>query len=143
MHFLTRHGANVPAEERGVLIERVLTVIDDKRLAALFGANSRAEVAIAASMSRLGRAPAPFAGRIDRIAIGEEGVLIADFKSGAPRGQMPARYLAQLALYRAALAPLYPDRPIRAFLVWLDNPDIMEIEPAALDEALAKLLVLI
>ena len=143
MHFLTRHGADVPVEERGAIIERVLRVIDDKRLAALFGLNSRAEVAITASMPLLGRAPAPFAGRIDRIAIGEDGVLIADFKSGAPHGQTPLHYFAQLALYRAALAPLYPDRPLRAFLVWLGNADIVEIDAGALDEALAKLLVLI
>ena len=92
------------------------------------------------SLPRPGRTPSSFAGRIDRIAIGEESVLIADFKSGAPRGETPPQYLAQIALYRAALAPLYPERSMRAFLVWLDNPDITEIEPRALDEALAKLL---
>jgi ATP-dependent helicase/nuclease subunit A len=138
--FLARRGAAVPATEHSAIVERVLTVIGDERLVALFGAHSRAEVAIAGSAPGPGHAPLPFAGRIDRIAIGDEGVLIADFKSGAPRRAAPFHYLAQLALYRAALAPLYPGRPLRAFLVWLDNPDIEEIESRALDEALAKLL---
>jgi ATP-dependent helicase/nuclease subunit A len=115
-------------------------LIADPRLAALFGANSRAEVAVAALLPRPGLAPTPFVGRIDRVAVSEESVLIADFKSGAPRGEAtPASYVAQLALYRAALAPLYAGRRLRAFLVWLDEPDIVEIAPEALDAALARL----
>ncbi|MBV8664340.1 MAG: hypothetical protein JO107_14705, partial [Hyphomicrobiales bacterium] len=47
-------------------------------------------------------------------------------------------YVAQLALYRAALAPLYPDRPVRAFLVWLGAPEAVEIAAAELDAALAE-----
>jgi ATP-dependent helicase/nuclease subunit A len=141
--FLARRGADLSLEERGVIAERVLAIIADKRLGALFGPNSRAEVAIAASVPRPGQPATPFAGRIDRIAIAEEGVLIADFKSGAAHGEPPPQYLAQLALYRAALTPLYPGRPLRSFLVWLDRPDIVELDPDALDAALAKLLALI
>ena len=48
-----------------------------------------------------------------------------------------AAYVTQLALYRAVLAQLYPDRPVRAALVWTDVPDLMEIPAAALDAALA------
>ena len=42
-------------------------------------------------------------------------------------------------LYRAVLAALYPDRPVRAALVWTDVPDFMEIPGAALDAALARI----
>ena len=138
--FLAERGAAAPPEARAAILERVLAVIADPRLAALFGPDSRAEVAVAAVLPRPGLAPAPFIGRIDRVAVGGEGVLIADFKSGAPRGGATlASYIAQLALYRAALAPLYPGRPLRAFLVWLDQPDIIEIAPEALDASLARL----
>jgi ATP-dependent helicase/nuclease subunit A len=99
-------------------------------------------VAVAVNLPRPGGDPTPFVGRIDRVAIDEDGVLIADFKSGAPRGQaIPVAYVAQLALYRAALAPLYPKLALRAYIVWLDGPDIVEVRPDALDAALAKLLV--
>jgi ATP-dependent helicase/nuclease subunit A len=138
--FLAGHGPEAPIEGGGAIIERVLSVIGDERLAALFGPRSRAEVEIAAAVPRPGRVPIAFAGRIDRLAVDENGVLIADFKSGAARSRTPPQYLAQLALYRAALAPLYPGRPLRAFLVWLDYPDIEEIDPGALDAALANLL---
>ena len=138
--FLGQRGAAVSPEEQAAILERVLTLLADPRLAALFGAGSRAEVAVAALLPRPGLPPAPFVGRIDRLAVGEDDVLIADFKSGAPRGgATPASYVAQLALYRSAVAPLYPGRPLRAFLIWLDQPEIVEIAPQALDAALAGL----
>ena len=58
-----------------------------------------------------------------------------------PAATNPPAYVAQLALYRAALAPLYPDRPVRAFLVWLGAAEAVEIPPAELDEALSKLMI--
>jgi ATP-dependent helicase/nuclease subunit A len=138
--FLNASGVKTSAEEQEAIIERVLAVIDDDRLSALFGDKSRAEVAIAAAIPRAGRPPVPFVGRIDRVAIGDGSVLLADFKAGATPRQTPTRYLAQLALYRAALAPLYPEASMRAFLIWLDGPDIEEVTPSALDAAVANLL---
>ena len=45
-------------------------------------------------------------------------------------------YIAQLALYRAVLAQLYPGRLVSAALVWTYIPDLMELSPADLDSAL-------
>jgi ATP-dependent helicase/nuclease subunit A len=36
------------------------------------------------------------------------------------------------------VARLYPDRPVRAVLVWTDVPDLMEISSDLLDRALAR-----
>ena len=43
-----------------------------------------------------------------------------------------------LQLYRAVLAQLYPDKTVRAALIWTDVPDLMEVSAAALDAALAR-----
>ena len=70
-----------------------------------------------------------------------EAILIADYKTNrdAPRplDRVPAGYVAQLALYRAVLAKLYPGKAIRAALVWTEVPDLMEVSAAAMDAALA------
>ncbi len=80
-------------------------------------------------------------GQIDRLAVTQTSVLIADFKTNrpAPRriAEVPPGYLRQLALYRAVLAKLYPDKPLRAALIWTEVPDLMELSGAALDAALA------
>jgi hypothetical protein len=47
--------------------------------------------------------------------------------------------MEQLALYRALLARIYPDRPVRAVLVWTEIPDPMELSAAMLDRALVRL----
>jgi ATP-dependent helicase/nuclease subunit A len=44
--------------------------------------------------------------------------------------------VAQLALYRALLAEIYPDRNVRAFLVWTSGPLIRELSGQELDAAL-------
>jgi ATP-dependent helicase/nuclease subunit A len=44
----------------------------------------------------------------------------------------------QLARYRAVLAKIYPDRPIRAALIWTEVPDLMELSEETLDNALAR-----
>jgi ATP-dependent helicase/nuclease subunit A len=53
-------------------------------------------------------------------------------------GSAPPAYLRQLALYRAVLRRIYPDRSIRAALVWTDVPDLMEISAEAMDRALTS-----
>ncbi|HLH50677.1 MAG TPA: double-strand break repair helicase AddA [Roseiarcus sp.] len=140
--YLASRSVGLGEEEREAILGRVLALLGDASLAALFGPASRAEVTIAAEFPRKDAPPAPFVGRIDRLAILPDHVAIADFKSGAPRpgAAPPADYIAQLALYRAALLPLYPERPVRAFLVWLDSAELIEIDPEALDAAFAARL---
>jgi ATP-dependent helicase/nuclease subunit A len=117
-------------------------VLEDPRFGDLFGAHSRAEVPIVGRIAAGGRTIA-VSGQVDRLAVTPGGVLIADYKTNrpAPRrpDEVPAAYVKQLALYRAVLRLLYPDRPVRAALVWTDVPDLMEISADALDRALATL----
>jgi ATP-dependent helicase/nuclease subunit A len=137
--FLALRGGALTPDERAGLAERALATLRRPELAPLFAPGSRAEAAVAGALARPGRPDLAFDGRIDRIAVGADAVMIADFKSGAPVGlaERPD-YVAQLALYRAAVAPLYPDRPVRAFLVWLGAPETVEVPPAELDDALAR-----
>jgi ATP-dependent helicase/nuclease subunit A len=91
----------------------------------------------------LGGLPIRVSGQIDRLAITQTSVFIADFKTNrpAPRRieQVPPAYLTQLALYRALLLRLYPGKSVRAALIWTEVPDLMELSGEALDDALAHL----
>jgi ATP-dependent helicase/nuclease subunit A len=76
------------------------------------------------------------------LAVAADAIYLADYKTGArPLGANPPAYVAQLALYRAALTALYPDRPTRAFLIWLTGAEAIEIADAESDAALANLAV--
>ena len=130
------------AEEREALIDQVLRLLDDARFAELFEPGSRAEVPIVGRIAHLGRTIA-VAGQVDRLVVTERAVLIADYKTNRPAPEriekVPAAYIRQLALYRAVLRELYPDRPVRAALVWTDVPDLMEISAALMDREMAAL----
>jgi ATP-dependent helicase/nuclease subunit A len=127
------------AAERDRLIGEVLAVLDDARFASLFAPNSRAEVPIVGIVASGERV----SGQVDRLAVTETEVLIADYKSdrlvpGRPE-DIPAPYIRQLALYRAVLQKLYPNHAVRAALVWTAGPALMELPAAALDAALSRL----
>ncbi|HET7847620.1 MAG TPA: double-strand break repair helicase AddA, partial [Pseudolabrys sp.] len=138
--FVTRAMASIRPEQRSpfaTLAEKAVALLGSAPFAALFGPGSRAEVPIVGTLPQ-GRA----SGQVDRLAVTQDAVWIGDFKTDAAPArrlaEVPAGYVRQLALYRAVLAKLYPDRAVRAALVWTEVPDFMEIPGAALDAALAQ-----
>ena len=119
-------------DARRALAAEVLALLDRPEFAAVFAPGSRAEQAICGSVG--GQA---VIGQIDRLVITPEEVLVVDIKSNrlAPADVWgtPAGYLAQLATYRALLAELYPQRRVRAGLLWTEVPRLDEVPHALLD----------
>jgi ATP-dependent helicase/nuclease subunit A len=144
IRYLARNADGWTDGDRAVLAEQVLGLIDDPRFASVFAAGSRAEVSIVGRLERPGHRPALVSGQIDRLVVTPSEVLIVDFKTNhAPRRQAaeaPAAYVRQLALYRAMLAKLYPQLPVRAALLWTETPELMEISAPALDAQLASII---
>jgi ATP-dependent helicase/nuclease subunit A len=129
----------LPVDQRAALLREVLFVLEHKDFAALFSLGSRAEVPIVGMLS--GRS---VVGQVDRLAVTQDSILIADFKTNRnpPRRIEEVQgsyvnYVKQLAAYRAVLMNLYPDRPVRAALIWTEVPDLMELSADLLDRALA------
>jgi ATP-dependent helicase/nuclease subunit A len=118
-----------------------MRVIDDARFRELFVSGSRAEVPIVGTLFN-GSETVTVSGQVDRLSVTQAAVLIGDFKTNRepPRRieDVPPAYVRQLALYRALLRKLYPDRPVRAALVWTEVPDLMELSEALLDRALEE-----
>jgi len=82
-------------------------------------------------------------GQIDRLAVDDNEILLADFKTGAPpviAQDIPRAYWLQMALYRRLLCEIYPNRTLRALLIYTrGSPSIFELENEKLDEMLEKL----
>jgi ATP-dependent helicase/nuclease subunit A len=114
----------------------VLVAIDAPELSHIFSPGSRSEVALAGFLPRPGRPDLPYSGRLDRLVATDQGVLIVDFKLGEKPDRPAAAHVAQLALYRAGLQPLYRSAKIRAALVYLGGPTLTEISGEELDAAL-------
>jgi ATP-dependent helicase/nuclease subunit A len=142
--FIRARAPDLTEDERDSLLGDVLAILDDPALAPLFGPHSRAEVPVAGRLSLApGAAPVPVSGQIDRLAVTDDAVWIADYKTSAappaPGADMPEPYVAQLAVYAALVAELFPGRAVRALLVWTRGPVVTEIPAARLAAALAAI----
>jgi ATP-dependent helicase/nuclease subunit A len=144
LKYLARNADGWTDGDREALAEAALALIGDARFAAVFSDHSRAEVGIAGRLERPGQPPALVSGQIDRLVVSPNEVLIVDFKTNhAPpklAAEAPKGYVRQLALYRAVLSKLYPQRPVRAALLWTEIPELMEISATALDAQLATII---
>jgi len=130
--------------QRAEMIAAAFAVLDDPRFAPVFGPGSRAEVALVGSLagSTPEKAGVAISGRIDRLVITPDRVLVVDYKSNRPapdriEGADPS-YVLQLAVYVAVLKRLYPDRAVEAALVWTDGPRLMEVPAEMMDMALVN-----
>ena len=140
--YLERAAANWPESARASLIGAALAVIEDASLAAIFSPAARAEVSIMGTLV-LGSRDYAVSGRVDRMAVGETAVEIVDFKTNrAPPASMddiPFEHLAQLAIYRAILEPLYPGKEIRCGLIYTEAAKTYWLEAGRLEASLAQL----
>ncbi|MGH6762172.1 MAG: double-strand break repair helicase AddA [Phyllobacterium sp.] len=142
LRYLARAASDWPERERDRVLESVFAVLDESAFAAVFSEGSMAELAIMGTL-KLGSKEHAVSGKIDRMAISENRVLVVDYKTNRPPpatlDAVPDAYIAQLALYRALLRPLYPDREVAAALLFTEAPSLIEVPEDIMETALEKL----
>jgi ATP-dependent helicase/nuclease subunit A len=115
--------------------QETLAVLETPEFAPLWGDDAQAEVPVVGLIG--GHA---LSGQIDRLVATESRVLIVDYKTVRPPPDSDADvaplYLQQLAIYRAALERIYPDRPIACAILWTAGPRLMPISPDLLTKHL-------
>ncbi|MDX2263930.1 MAG: double-strand break repair helicase AddA [Hyphomicrobiales bacterium] len=141
--YVEAEGAGLPPAVRRGLADEALRVLRAPDLAWLFAPETLAEAAFEARLTSPGGVCAQVSGQIDRIApLGGE-LFIVDYKTGSPPGPgpeaTPEAYVAQLAIYRAALEPQFPDRAVRTAILWTKSAALIRIPEAMLNAALSAL----
>jgi ATP-dependent helicase/nuclease subunit A len=130
--FLARpvHGLVSAAQDE--ILHETLAVLADPDFAPIFAPDAAAEVPVVGLVGE--RA---ISGRIDRLVVRKDAVLIVDYKTLRPvpasAAEIPPIYLAQLKAYRSAVAAIYPGRHIGCALLWTDGPKLMPVSDALLD----------
>lgn len=136
-------GKALGPERCARIVADALALLAQPALAALFAEGSLAEAPVAGEIVLPGGRRRQVSGRIDRLAISGETVLIADFKTAArpPRhaGEIAPETLGQLGAYRALVGAIYPGKTVRALAIYTATLACLEPEPAALDAALAAM----
>ncbi|HHY50216.1 MAG TPA: UvrD-helicase domain-containing protein, partial [Alphaproteobacteria bacterium] len=119
------------------LLAKAVSILGRPELGPLFGPGSRAEVPFLAQALRDGE-PVLLAGRIDRLVVTDDSVLVVDFKSDAAPArtpeEVPPAYLRQLGLYALVAGQLFPRR-VRAAILWTSLESLLELPPEGLAKA--------
>jgi ATP-dependent helicase/nuclease subunit A len=140
--YMERTAGDWPAHEREAALSSVEAIMAAAEFSPLFAPGSRAEVAIMGKLMVKDRLR-PVSGKIDRLALTADEVLIVDYKTDrnppASAEEMPLAYVAQLALYRALLQPLYPGRKVSACLLFTASPSLLKVGDAAMEDALVRI----
>jgi ATP-dependent helicase/nuclease subunit A len=128
--------------QRDEMVAAAMGVLEHPDFAEVFAPGSRAEVALAGSAPDLPEGLA-ISGRMDRLRVTPDRVLVVDFKTNRPAPQSVEEadpdHVAQLAIYAAVLRQIFPGRAIAAALVWTDGPKLMPLPEKMMTEALAAL----
>ena len=142
--YLKKAAADFLPAEQADIARQVLTILNDLIFAEVFAAGSRAEVPIVGRLTDAAGASIGVSGQVDRLAVTRKSVLIADYKTdrAAPASldEVPKAYIGQLALYRAVLKRIYPEKTIRAALVFTEGPNVIDVPGAAMKSALVEIL---
>ncbi len=131
-HYLDRPGNGLPAGSAPSVAAEILRILDHPQLAPLFGPGSKAEVPLTGVVE--GHV---VGGLVDRLAVLPDRVLLADFKTNRQPpdsvASTPVLYLRQMALYRAVLRAIFPDRLVVCALVWTRDARVVMLPDEILD----------
>jgi ATP-dependent helicase/nuclease subunit A len=130
--WLDRPGNGLAAHDAETLTAEILAILNHRELAPLFGPGSRAEVPLIGLVSN-----AVVAGLVDRLAVLDDRVLVADYKTNRrPPTRVedtPVLYRRQMGAYRAVLREIFPARIIICALVWTQTSHVVLLPEDLLD----------
>ena len=126
LRWLPRQAADLPEAERAAMVADALAVLIDPQWADVFGAQSLAEVPVAAVVGET-----VVTGQVDRLLLLPDRIVVVDFKTGrfVPDGigEVRVAYVRQMAYYAAALARIYPGRRVEAALLYTSGPRMVMV----------------
>ncbi len=135
--WLARQAPELPEEDRAEMLAQALAVLEHPDFTELFGPDALAEVPLAAAVS--GQV---IAGTADRLLVIEREVTVLDFKTArrppASLEEVPEATLRQMAAYVAALEAIYPDRKVRAAVLYTQTPQLIALPGELMDAYKAR-----
>ena len=124
-----------PLDVQAVVAE-ALRVRREPAFAHVFDSNSFGEVALRGTIEWQGRR-VRFPGRFDRVVVKSDEVLLVEFKTDrvvpSALNAIRPEYLRQLAIYRKALASVFPGKPVSCGILWTAEPRLSIVPSSLLD----------
>ncbi len=135
--FLAR-TLDISEAEIDEMISVTLRTLADPDFGEIFAPGGRSEAAIVGALP----GGQMVNGRVDRLIIQSDQILIIDYKTDRPAptdaASVEAAYWVQMAAYRAVMVTLFPDRPVRCALLYTDGPRLIELDGQQMSESLNR-----
>jgi ATP-dependent helicase/nuclease subunit A len=126
-----KRDARMESLDLDTIANKFADVISNSDWRSYFSDNARAEVPLAAVVGEM-----VITGRVDRLLVEADRVVVLDFKTGSSvpssSAQVPVAHLRQMAHYVAALESIFPGRRIEAALLFTHAPALMPLSAADL-----------
>jgi ATP-dependent helicase/nuclease subunit A len=126
LRWLEQSAGVADPAERAELARLAAQVIENPDFATYFTPSALAEAPLAGVIA--GRV---VAGVVDRLLVTETEVFVIDFKTGrrVPTGpdSVSKHHKAQMGAYAAVLADIFPNKNIRAALLYTSGPELIEL----------------
>lgn len=126
VRFIKQRAPEFDLSETNKICAEILSLLDNPSFGSVFGPCSKAEVPL---MGEIGGKI--ISGQIDRLVIGQNQIIIVDFKTNrrpaAAPDEVPAAYVSQLGAYKALLQKIYPEKEIKTYILWTNSANMMEI----------------
>ena len=107
-------------------VQKIIELLKHPTLGALFSSHTLAEVNISGKLD--GK---PFLGRIDRLNIQNNHIMLVDYKTSTnpPKTvkDIHHSHIKQLSGYAKILREIYQNHTLQLFLLWTENLDLMEV----------------
>ncbi len=117
------------------MVHRLASAMAEPDLGVLFSADGQSEVTIEGELAGHRRV----SGRIDRLFIGADEIVILDFKTNRSPGKALGSdhgYVRQMAVYAALVGQAYPRHLIKAALLWTQSGEVTWLSQGLLSQAL-------
>lgn len=125
--FLQQKNWQLPHKQQADIFKEVMAVMHNPEFADIFDASALVEVPISGILG-----DDSISGRIDRLLIKENEILLIDFKTNRKppmNAQSVANiYIKQLKTYKSLLQEIWPNKKIRCALLWTDNCTLMSMD---------------
>jgi len=120
------------------IITKAISILQNKLL---FNENSRAEIPFLVEAKKSGKS-VKIAGRIDRIIINKNEVLLVDYKSDLNpannEDDVSKKYLTQLGLYQLVGKKIFTNKKIKAAIFWTQSENLMYLSDDKLKNAVLQ-----
>jgi len=157
LHALLEHLTKIKSEKQGEIglraleillpekpdwheeiIAKAISILQNKLL---FNENSRAEIPFLIEAKKSGM-PIKIAGRIDRVIINKNEVLLVDYKSDLNpannENDISKEYLTQLGLYQLMGKKIFTNKKIKAAIFWTQSENLMYLSDNKLKNAVLQ-----